>query len=133
MATNKILLQNAYLAAADLSNATHQFTAVKRNASGAVVACDAATDAPIGVLLNQPKLGEVAEVCMLGMCPVRVTTTTVALDARIGIDAVGRFAAVTAVTLPGALQFGRVENIQSVDHVGALVTATVDFLTLKRT
>lgn len=134
MATTKILLQNAYEAAEDLSAASLQFVAVKRNASGGLIKCTAATDQPIGVLLNSPKLGEIGDVAMLGLCKVRVSSTTLALDAKIGIAADGSFAAVTTPPLePGALQFGRVEKIESVDHIGALVTATIDFLTLKRT
>lgn len=130
--TQKILLQGSYEAAEDLSAATLQFCAVKRDANGKVVKVAAATDQAVGVLLNSPALGEIAEVCQLGVCDVRVTASSVALGSGLGIDLAGRFQNVTAATLPGALQFGRVESIESTDHDGATVTAFVDFLTLKR-
>ena len=125
---SKILLQNAYPAGADLSAATRQFSIVKLNSSGQVVPVAAADDKPVGVLLNSPTSGQVAEVAMLGETKLRVGGTDIALDTLVGCGTDGRAVSVAS----GNFICGRVESIYAADNDGAIVTATINFLSLAR-
>lgn len=49
-----------------VSLAAKQYYFVKLDADKRVVVCAAATDIPIGVLQNNPAVGEEAEVCIIG-------------------------------------------------------------------
>ena len=81
-----------HVAGADLS--AKQYTFVKLNSSGAVVAAVAA-DKPYGILQNAPKSGEAATVCIGGISKVK-SAGTIANGATIGSDANG--AAVSSPT-----------------------------------
>lgn len=61
---NNYSVRATFVAGADLS--TKQYTFVKLNSSGQVVAVDAATDIPIGVLQNNPVSGAEASVTIVG-------------------------------------------------------------------
>jgi len=126
--TTKILLQNAILAGADLSAATRQFSLVKLAAGPTVVAVAATTDVPYGVLLNRPKSGEVAEVALLGQVKLRAGAADLAAGAILGYDADGRGITVAS----GSRIVGAVESVSNADNDGALVTATINFLSLAR-
>jgi hypothetical protein len=125
---SKILIQDAREAAADLSAATLQFSMVKLDADGKVVAVAATTDKPLGVLLNSPKLGEVAEICTLGKTKLRVGAADLARDTLLGTDATGR----GATAASGQFVIGRVDEVYSADNDGAILGASVNFLNLTR-
>lgn len=74
-------------AGADLSAA--QYTVVKLNSSGLVVAVAAITDVPIGILQNAPVAGAAAEVLVTGGSKL-VATAAITLPAVLGVDAVGK-------------------------------------------
>jgi hypothetical protein len=88
----------SYVAAADLSNVSNQFTFVKLDVNGQVVPIAAATDVPIGVLQNYPKLGGTAEVVIIGGTKLKASAAiAVTGGALLGTTATG-----TAVKLvPG--------------------------------
>ena len=48
-----------------------QYTFVKLNTAGAVVAASASGEKVIGVLQNKPTSGQVCEIVHLGLCPVK--------------------------------------------------------------
>jgi len=61
---NNYSVRATFVAGADLS--TKQYTFVKLNSSGQVVAVAADTDSPIGVLQNNPTSGQEASVTIVG-------------------------------------------------------------------
>jgi len=124
---NKVIVQTAALAASDMSASTQQYMVVKV-VSGGVGPLEAATDKPLGVLLNRPKLGEVAEICHLGLTKIRAGAADLAVDALLTPNATG--GAVSAVS--GNFMFGRVHSIANADNDGAVVVAAVNFLSLGR-
>ena len=77
-------------AGADLS--AKQYTFVKISGTG-VISVAAATDAPIGVLLNDPASGETAAVAVSGIVKIKASAAITA-GAAVGTTATG-----TAVTL----------------------------------
>jgi len=82
-------------AGADLS--TKQFFFVKLSADRKVILCAAATDKPIGVLQNKPKLNEAAEVMVIGRTKVESDAALTAGD-LIGTSADGQADAKTPGT-----------------------------------
>lgn len=88
-----VLINKRHLAGADLS--AKQFYFVKLSA-GEVVLCSGATDVPMGVLLNAPADGELAEVAVFGGVKV-VASGDLAVGGQIGTDANGK----AAVYAPG--------------------------------
>ena len=75
-------------AGADLSS-TGQYRFVKLDGSGDVVLCAAITDKPIGVLQNDPKLGEEAEIMVDGVTKLEADSA-VAVGDEIGTSADGQ-------------------------------------------
>lgn len=76
----------SFVAAADLS--ALQYTFVKLDSNGAVVAVAAATDIPIGVLQNAPKSGQTAEVAVVGGTKLKASAA-ITLPALVGTTATG--------------------------------------------
>lgn len=72
------------VAGADLS--THQYKFVKMSAANTVVLCSAITDKPIGILQNDPKSGQEAEITVIGGSKL-VTAAAMAVDAVVATDA----------------------------------------------
>ena len=62
------VLLHSFRSAADLTAA--QYTFVKLDANGDIVACAAATDIPVGVLQNAPNTGQDASVMSIGISKV---------------------------------------------------------------
>jgi hypothetical protein len=81
-----IILDSSRSADADLS--AKQFHWVKDTATG-IALCAAATDKPAGILQNQPKAGEPAQVMRLGISKA-VCGGIVPVGAQVGTDAAGR-------------------------------------------
>lgn len=69
MAVEIPILCKSFPAGADLS--ALQFTFVKLNTSGQIIACSAATDRPIGVLQDKPKSGQAGYVMIIGETKVQ--------------------------------------------------------------
>jgi hypothetical protein len=88
-------VSGSYTAAADLSALQYQF--VKFNSSGGVVAIAAVTDIPAGVLQNQPKSGQIAEVLIVGGTKLKASAA-IALPALLGVDTTGRGKKIAAGT-----------------------------------
>lgn len=110
------------IAAADLSAKQYHF--VKLNGTGTgVVACNGATDKPIGVLQNKPTSGQAAEVMMLGISKV-VGDANLAIDDFIATSADGQAAAVVPGTDTTRYVVGRVllENTAA----GGIVSAYIN-------
>lgn len=107
-------------AGADLS--AKQYTFVKISGTG-VIAVAAATDAPIGVLLNDPTTGETAAVAVSGVVKVKASAAIVA-----GV-AVGTTATGTAVTLvPGTdtTKFLLGRAITAAGAAGDIITVAIN-------
>ena len=80
-------------AAADLS--AKQYHIVKLASATTVNVCSAITDVPIGVLLNKPESGEVAEICIMGVSKI-VADGTIAAGNLLGTSADGQADAIAA-------------------------------------
>lgn len=95
----------AMKAGADLS--THQYKLVKFGASADLCVLAGNDEEAIGVLMNAPKAGEVAEVAIGGGALVKIAST-VALGASVGSGAsgVGKTAAATRAAIGKAMDAG---------------------------
>ena len=83
--------------AAGESLASDQFKLVKVDTDAGIDLCDATTDFPIGVLLNDPAAGEACEILHSGRGKVKIGGTVTA-GQLLGPDAAGLAIAVTADT-----------------------------------
>lgn len=93
---NNYSVRATFVAGADLS--TKQYTFVKLNSSGQVVAAAAATDVPIGVLQNNPTSGAEASVTIVGGTKIVASAAaTLGTALNFGTSAAGK-AATLAVT-----------------------------------
>lgn len=101
------------VAGADLSAAANQFTAVKLDANGNVIACTANTDRPLGILQNLPEEGDPAEVTIIGISKYR-SSGIIGVGALMGVTATGTFE-VVAAGAPTRAWFGRSLNATAVD------------------
>jgi len=86
VANEKTIYTETFIAGESL--ATNQYHGVKLNGNRTVDVIDADTDAPVGVLLNEPGDGEEALVMILGRCPV-VIGEAITAGQRISFDASG--------------------------------------------
>lgn len=87
MATEQpIYVDSSKLAYVDLD--TKQYHFVKETANG-IELCSAATDRPAGILQNDPKAGESAQIMRLGKSKL-VCGGTIALGDQIGTDNAGK-------------------------------------------
>ena len=93
---NNYSVRATFVAGADLS--ALQYTFVKLNSAGAVVAVAAATDVPIGVLQNNPTSGTEASVLIMGGTKIVASAAaTLGTALNFGTSATGK-AATLAVT-----------------------------------
>jgi len=83
------------VAGADLS--ALQYTFVKLNSSGAVVAVSAIGDVVLGVLQNAPTSGKIAEVTVHGVTKIKASAA-ITLPAVLGTTTAGKSVKVTQVT-----------------------------------
>lgn len=120
----------SYPAGADLS--ALQFTFVKMNAAGAIVAVAAATDIPIGVLQNQPKSGQFASVVVVGGTKL-IASAAISLPALIGTTATGTAVKLTAGTDTTKYILGQAEGAPGVaGAAGDVITVFVNCVTPSR-
>jgi hypothetical protein len=122
---SKNLFTHTFRSSVDLSAATNQFTLVKL-VGGEVAAIAAHTDLPIGVLQNNPKLGDMAVVAISGMTKLRVGAADIAAGDLVGSAVGGGALALTSGTSVGFYVCGRVLEIDNADNDGALVSALID-------
>lgn len=112
------VLKITLVAGADLS--THQYKFVKMNGSGQAVLCTAVTDVPIGVLQNDPKSGQEAEITVIGGTKVKAGVALAIGDA-IGTDATSTAQVVTVGTETTVYNVGRVLTAATSGLASALV------------
>ena len=109
-------------AGADLSAAANQFKFVKLS-NGKVIICTAATDKPVGVLQNRPKLGEGAVVMHFGVTKLQ-GDADLAVDDLIGTSADGQADAKLPGTDLTEYVVGRV--LEDNTAAGGLVSALIN-------
>lgn len=109
------------VAGADLS--ALQYTFVKVNTSAQIVACNGATDRPLGVLQNKPTSGQAAVVCSIGVTKIQADA---ALDegVLIGTSADGQADAKTPGTDTTEYIVGQV--IGAASAAGGLISALIN-------
>lgn len=107
-------------AGADLS--AKQYTFVKISGTG-VISVAAATDAPIGVLLNDPASGETAAVAVSGIVKLKASAAITA-GATIGTTATGTAVTLAAGTDTTKYIVGRA--ITAAGAAGDIITVAVD-------
>ena len=107
-------------AGADLS--AKQFTFVKMSGTG-VIAVAAATDVPVGVLVNTPTSGKTAEVVVAGIVKLKASAA-ISAGALVGTTSSG-----TAVTLTAGTDTTKYVLGQAITAAGAsgdIITVAVD-------
>lgn len=114
-------------AGADLTTSQQLF--VKLNGSGQAVPVTAATDVPVGVLLNNPASGFEALVAVSGQIKV-IASAAIAIGATLGTDATGKAVTIVAGTDTTKYQVGRA--LEAASASGVYVTALIDTLTAGR-
>lgn len=120
----------SYTANSDLS--ALQYTFVKMVSTGLVDAVAAATDIPVGVLLNMPKAGQEAEVVVLGGTKVKASAA-ITLPALIGTTATGTAVKLAAGTDTTKYILGQAEGVQGIaGAAGDLITVFVNCATPSR-
>lgn len=112
----------SFIAGADLS--ALQYTMVKLNSSGQVVAVAAITDIPIGVLQNKPVSGATAEVLIVGGTKV-LASAAIVLPAVLGTDASGRAKKLAAGTDTTQYIIGQADV--PAGATGDIISAVVNF------
>lgn len=117
-------LKITLVAGADLS--THQYKFVKQNASGQAVLCTAVTDKPIGVLQNDPKSGQEAEIVVVGGTKIK-GGEALAIDSTIGTDANSTAQVVVVGTETTVYAVGRVIGVATTG-AGGVASALVNCL-----
>ena len=100
-----------------------QYTFVKLNSSGNVVAAAAATDIPIGVLQNAPTSGAEAEVLVVGGTKI-VAGAAIGEGALVGTSSAGKAVALVAGTDTTKYVVGTLLTESAAD--GNIVTAVIN-------
>lgn len=98
---------------------TKQFHIVKMSGDFTVVTCSAVTDDMVGIVQNNPKIGQPAEIMINGVSKVRVDANIAAGD-RITTSADGQ--ATTEVA--GSYTFGRALAAASTGSLGSILIDT---------
>lgn len=132
MAYSKAMLIQSFVAASDMSAASQQYIFVEMATNGQVHPANAVTDKIVGVLLNRPARAELAEICMHGICPVRVGGTDLSVNDLVTVDTTSRAAAGVAGTATTSYLVGRVIDTDNADNDGKLVTIALNCLSLAR-
>lgn len=107
---------------------------MKISAAGTtVVPCTAIGDKVIGVLQNQPKQGQQADLIMLGISKVRVGASNVSADDLISTDSTGRAATyVAGTTGTSSFMIGRILAVDNATNAGGVATALINVLSMAR-
>lgn len=119
-----------YTATTDLS--ALQYTFVKLDSAGQVVAVAAATDIPVGVLQNAPTAGKIAEVLVVGGTKL-IASAAIALPALIGTTSAGRAVKLAAGTDTTKYILGQAEGEQGIAAAnGDVISVFVNCITPAR-
>ena len=113
-------------AGADLS--TKQFTFVKISGTG-VISVAAATDVPVGVLLNAPTSGKTAEVAVSGIVKLKASAAITA-GALVGTTSTGTAVALTAGTDTTKYVLG--QALTAAGAANDIITVAVNCVNLNR-
>jgi hypothetical protein len=108
------------VAGADLSSL--QYTFVKLNSSGQVVAVAAATDLPIGVLQNAPTSGKTAEVAVHGVTKLKASAA-IATPKLVGTTSTGTAVGLVAGTDTTKFILG--QAVTSAGASGDIITVAI--------
>lgn len=114
-------------AGADLSSSQYRF--VKLDASGDAVLCAAITDKPVGVLQNDPGLGEEAEILVTGITKLSADGV-IAIGAELGTSADGQADSIVSGTDTTVFKVG--QALEAAAAAGVLIAALVDCLAPSR-
>lgn len=114
-------------AGADLSAGQYHF--VKLDANGLAVLCSAITDKPVGVLQNDPGLGEEAEVMATGITKMSADSA-VAIADEIGTSADGQADTIASGTDTTVRLVG--QALQAAGAAGVLFACLIDCLAPSR-
>ena len=93
-------------ASVDYSALSNQYCFVKLNASGQAVLCAAATDVPVGVMQNNPKAGQEAEIIVAGGTKVKASAA-ISVGTAIGTTSSGTAVGLTPATANTAYAVGQ--------------------------
>lgn len=127
MATeNPIYVDSSKSAYADLS--TKQYFLVKETANG-IELCAAVTDKPCGILQNDPKAGESAQVMRLGKSKL-VAGAAIAIGDQIGTDAAGKGAAKVVGTNTTHYVVG--SACEAAANANEIITVVIDCMNIHR-
>ena len=113
-------------AGADLS--AKQYTFVKLSGS-TVISAAAATDLPIGVLLNDPTSGETAAVAVSGVIKLKASAA-ISVGALVGTTATGTGVSLTAGTDTTKYILGRA--VTAAGAAGDIITVAVNCANISR-
>lgn len=113
-------------AGADLS--TKQYTFVKLSGS-TVISAAAATDLPIGVLVNDPKSGETAAVAVSGIVKLKASAA-IAVGALVGTTSTGTGVTLVAGTDTTKYILGRA--VTAAGASGDIITVAVNCANISR-
>lgn len=114
MSTAHNILETTFDAETDLRTKQYYFVELGTNANEVDV-CDGATDLPIGVLQNEPNIGEGANVRILGTTKV-IASTTILKGAYVGTTNEGK-----AVTKSTAKDIVRGIALEAATAAGDLI------------
>lgn len=114
-------------AGADLSAGQYHF--VKLDANGLAVLCAAITDKPVGVLQNDPGLGEEAEIMATGITKMSADAA-VAIGNEIGTSADGQGDVIASGTATTVFKVG--QALQAAGAAGVLFACLIDCLAPSR-
>ena len=114
-------------AGADLSSGQYRF--VKLDGSGLAVLCAAITDKPVGVLQNDPGLGEEAEIMASGITKLEADSA-IAIGDELGTSADGQ--ADTIVSGVDTTVFKAGQALQAAGAAGVIFAALIDCLAPNR-
>lgn len=109
-------------AGADLSS-TGQYRFVTLDANGDVVLCSAITDEPVGVLQNDPGLGEEAEVMVTGVTKLEADSA-IAIGDELGTSADGQADTIASGTDTTVYKVGKA--LQAASGAGVIFAALID-------
>lgn len=122
----KPVLTESFISTNDLSS--YQYYGVKLSADRTVILPTGDTDIPVGILMNKPTAGQMAEVMVIGRTPVKIAEAlTAGQEIRI---ASGGLAALAEVSDTTTYVVGQV-----VEHAGVsgeIAEAIVNFTNLMR-
>ena len=121
---DKFLVTHSFNCASDMSASSVQYSFVKLVATG-VALCTAETDVPVGVLQNNPVIGEAAVVALSGITKLKVGASNLALGNRVGTSATARALPLVAGTSTGFYAVGQVIEVDATANAGAVVTAAL--------